>query len=94
MYQRADVLICNREEAVAIGGGDHSNLADLLASLHRLGPKTVAVTDGPQGAYASDGTCRLRVPSYPDPAAPTERTGAGDAFVDARRGVSEGPTIA
>ena len=74
------MLICNREEAVEIGGGDHSDMADLLASLHRLGPEIVVVTDGPEGAYASDGTHRLFVPAYPDPAPPTERTGAGDAF--------------
>ena len=40
----------------------------------------VVVTDGPDGAYAYDGSERLRVPSYPDPLPPTERTGAGDAF--------------
>ena len=38
------------------------------------------VTDGPAGAYASDGRHRFRVPAYPDPAPPKERTGAGDAF--------------
>ena len=80
LYRRTHVLICNREEAVEIGGGNHSDIADLLASLRRLGPEIVVVTDGPEGAYASDGTHRLRVPSYPDPAAPLERTGAGDAF--------------
>ena len=45
-----------------------------------LGPRLVVVTDGPDGAYAYDGSQRLRVPAYPDPAPPTERTGAGDAF--------------
>jgi len=80
LYQRAEVLVCNREEAVEIGGGDHNHLADLLESLHRLGPRTVVVTDGPDGAYASDGSQRYRVPAYPDPTPPKERTGAGDAF--------------
>ena len=27
LYRRAHVLICNREEAVEIGGGDHSDVA-------------------------------------------------------------------
>ena len=38
------------------------------------------VTDGPNGAYASDGQNRFRMPLYPDPAPPVERTGAGDSF--------------
>ena len=66
-----------------IGGGDHGRVDDLLASLHRLGPEIVVVTDGPEGAYASDGSHRYRVPAYPDPAPPKERTGAGDAFSSA-----------
>ena len=83
LYQRSDVLICNREEAVEIGGGDHGRLDDILESLHRLGPEIVVVTDGPDGAYASDGSRRYRVPAYPDPSPPKERTGAGDAFASA-----------
>ena len=80
VYRRTEILICNREEAVAIGGADHGDLAAILESLYVLGPRLVVVTDGPDGAYAYDGSQRLRVPAYPDPAPPTERTGAGDAF--------------
>lgn len=80
IYQRTEVLILNREEAVTVGGGDHGNVHDLIDKLHALGPKTVIVTDGPDGAYASDGEQRLKMPLYPDPAPPVERTGAGDAF--------------
>jgi len=83
LYRRADLLICNREEAVEIGGGDHGQLSEILESLHRLGPRIVVVTDGPDGAYASDGSKRYRVPSFPDPSPPKERTGAGDAFSSA-----------
>jgi 2-dehydro-3-deoxygluconokinase len=83
IYQRSQLLLCNREEAVEIGGGDHGDLGRLLDSLHRLGPRLVVVTDGPQGAYASDGVARYRVPAYPDPHPPKERTGAGDAFASA-----------
>jgi ribokinase len=83
LYRRTEVLICNREEAVDIGGGDHGHMADILESLHRLGPRIAVVTDGPEGAYASDGTRRYRVPAYPDPFPPKERTGAGDAFSSA-----------
>jgi sugar/nucleoside kinase (ribokinase family) len=80
LYQRTAVLILNREEAVLVGGGKHEDMNDLLDKLHELGPQVVVITDGPAGAYASDGTKRLRMPLYPDPAAPVDRTGAGDAF--------------
>jgi sugar/nucleoside kinase (ribokinase family) len=53
---------------------------DLLTKLHTLGPKIVVVTDGPKGAYASDGSQSWFMPPYPDPKPPYERTGAGDAF--------------
>lgn len=79
-YRRAEVVIMNREEAVTVSGGDHDDIHDLIDKLHGLGPKIVVVTDGPAGAYASDGQDRLTMPLYPDPAPPVDRTGAGDAF--------------
>lgn len=80
IYQRSEVLILNREEAARVGGGNHEDVHDLLNKLHDLGPKIVVVTDGPAGAYVSDNQVRLSMPLYPDPAAPIDRTGAGDAF--------------
>jgi len=80
IYKRTEVLILNREEAVTVGGGNHDDIHDLLNKLHDLGPKIVVITDGPKGAYASDGNERLSMPLYPDPAPPLDRTGAGDAF--------------
>jgi ribokinase len=80
LYARTEVLVLNREEAVYVSGGDYHNLHDLFDRLHHIGPKIVVITDGPQGAYASDGHKRLQMPLYPDPAPPVERTGAGDAF--------------
>ena len=80
IYQRTEVLVLNREEAVTVGGGNHADVHDLIDKLHALGPKIVVVTDGPAGAYASDGSKRLKMPLYPDPKPPYERTGAGDAF--------------
>ena len=80
LYARAEVTILNREEAVFVTGGDYHNLHDLLDRLHRLGTKIAVITDGPDGAYASDGHQRLKMPLYPDPEPPKERTGAGDAF--------------
>lgn len=80
IYRRSDVLILNREEAVTVGGGDHEDINDLFDRLHGLGPRIVVITDGPNGAYASDSQNRLKMPLYPDPAPPVSRTGAGDAF--------------
>jgi sugar/nucleoside kinase (ribokinase family) len=80
IYQRTEVLILNREEAVTVGGGNRENIDNLFEHLHALGPKIVVITDGPAGAYASDGQQRFRMPPYPDPKPPFERTGAGDAF--------------
>jgi ribokinase len=80
IYQRSEVLILNREEAALVGGGNHDDLNNLFDHLHALGPKIVVITDGPNGAYSSDGQQRLSMPLYPDPAPPIDRTGAGDAF--------------
>jgi ribokinase len=80
IYQRTAVLILNREEAVLVGGGKHEDINDLFDKLHALGPKVVVITDGPAGAYGSDGQSRYKMPLYPDPAPPVDRTGAGDAF--------------
>jgi len=80
IYKRTRVLILNREEAASVSGGNHDDVHDLISRLHALGPEIVVVTDGPNGAYASDGQKGYKMPLYPDPAPPFERTGAGDAF--------------
>lgn len=80
LYKRTEVLVLNREEAVMVSGGNRDDMHDLMNRLHELGPKIVVITDGPDGAFASDKEQRFRMPPYPDPAPPFERTGAGDAF--------------
>jgi sugar/nucleoside kinase (ribokinase family) len=80
IYQRSEVLAVNREEATTISNGDHHDINDLFDKLHALGPKVVVISDGHAGAYASDGEKRFKMPIYPDPKPPFERTGAGDAF--------------
>jgi ribokinase len=80
LFNRADVLVFNREEAAMVTGGNHEDVHNLLDKMHQIGAKIAAITDGPAGAYASDGQSRLFMPPYPDPAPPVERTGAGDAF--------------
>jgi sugar/nucleoside kinase (ribokinase family) len=80
LYLHTEVLVVNREEAAYVCDGNHDDVHDLFNRLHALGPKTVVITDGPDGAFASDGENRFRMPPYPDPAPPYERTGAGDSF--------------
>jgi ribokinase len=80
LYKRSDLFVCNKEEAARILETEGLTIKELLGELSALGPKTVVITDGTEGAYAYDGTRMLRVPMYPDERAPFERTGAGDAF--------------
>ncbi|MBX4201404.1 carbohydrate kinase family protein [Candidatus Saccharibacteria bacterium] len=80
IYERTEVLAVNREEATTISDGDHHDINDLFDKLHKLGPKIILISDGHAGAYASDGNQRWKMPIYPDPKPPVERTGAGDSF--------------
>lgn len=80
VYKRAELVALNKEEAVYVTGGDVDDIHGLFDKLHALGPKIVVISDGPKGSYASDGENRYKMPLYPDPAPPVERTGAGDAF--------------
>ncbi len=80
VYARSELLAFNREEATMVTGGNYDDLHDLFNRLHDLGPKIVLISDGPNGSYGSDGENRFKMPIYPDPGPPVERTGAGDAF--------------
>lgn len=80
LYRRAELFFCNKEEAQRILEIEEHDIKKLLTAMHALGPKIIAITDGPKGAYASDGTTAWFMPPYPDPKPPYERTGAGDAF--------------
>src|SRR3989344_4684463 len=87
LYRRAEILICNTDEARRILGNEETDPRMLMSALAVLGPKIVVVTDGPKGAYAYDVSTKLAASGemwfmlhYPDPAPPYERTGAGDAF--------------
>ena len=82
LYARTDAFFCNKEEAEKIlNMPSGSDVKELLKGIRALGPKIVAITDGPRGAYAYDAEDRFwQMPIYPDPKPPYERTGAGDAF--------------
>jgi sugar/nucleoside kinase (ribokinase family) len=79
LYRATALVACNKEEAERILDLGPTDIRELLERMHALGPKTVLITDGPNGAYASDGTTVFQVPMYPDQKAPVDRTGAGDA---------------
>jgi ribokinase len=80
IYQNTEVFFCNKEEAQRILKTDETDMLTLLKQMHDLGPTIVCLTDGPDGAYAYDGTNAWFHPIYPDPKPPVERTGAGDSF--------------
>lgn len=80
IYERTEAFFCNKEEAQRILGTRTDDVKKLMTDLRRLGPRIVAITDGPKGAYASDGEEAWFIPMYPDPKPPLQRTGAGDAF--------------
>lgn len=80
VYRRSHIVMMNKEEAQDVSGENTNSIQKLLKGLHRLGPKIVVITDGPNGAFASDGKKVYAMPNYPDPKPPYDRTGAGDAF--------------
>lgn len=81
LYERSDIFFCNVEEAKRILNiHENIDIKDLLIKMHQTGPNVAVITDGPKGAYAYDGYEGYFMRTYPDPKAPYERTGAGDAF--------------
>ena len=80
LYARTHLFICNKQEAQRILKTQETNIRTLLHEIHARGPTITVVTDGPDGAYAFDGSSTFFAPMYPDIAPPKERTGAGDAF--------------
>ena len=80
IYEQTEIFFCNRQEAQRILKKADDEIHGLLEGLRELGPRIVAITDGPKGAYVYDGKEKWFIPMYPDPAPPVSRTGAGDAF--------------
>ncbi len=78
IYSKTDIFFCNVEEAQTILKNQSRELPVLLKGVAGLGPKTVVITDGYDGAYAYDGNNMWFMPIYPH--TPIERTGAGDAY--------------
>ena len=81
LYRRAELVVCNREEALALTGLDASTgPAELLDAVTALGPRRVVVTDARAGATGAERGHHYRVPMFPDQGPVVDRTGAGDAF--------------
>ena len=82
LYAHTEVFFCNKEEAqLILNMHDQDDIPTLAREMSKCcGPKISVITDGPEGAYAFDGTDVWFMPPYPDPAPPYERTGAGDSF--------------
>lgn len=79
-YKITDVLCMNKEEAQGLLETDEYDIKKLLDGLEHLGPHTLIITDGHNGAYMKYDNTYFNMPIYPDSKPPYERTGAGDAF--------------
>lgn len=77
ILRRTEIIFVNKEEAELLVG-DSTDIPGLLYRLHELGPHLAVITDGANGAYASDSVNTYYLPIFP--AKVVEVTGAGDAF--------------
>ena len=80
LYQHAEIFFCNLEEAETILEKETKDVLELSKGIAALGPKMVAISDGPNGAYLYFNNELWHISIYPDIAPPLDRTGAGDAF--------------
>ena len=78
LLARTDALFLNREESMDVLGVKTREVGALVAGFHKLGVKTMVLTDGPDGSYVSDGSKILWLKIFRGPV--VERTGAGDAY--------------
>lgn len=81
IYENTEIFFCNKEEAQEILGSTEQHIPTLIRGIRELGPTLPVITDGPNGAFVIDADDQAwQMPMFPDPAAPVDRTGAGDAF--------------
>ena len=78
LIKKTDVLFVNVEEAQKLLKSRSRNIQTLVSGLHKLGVKTAFLTDGRQGAYASEIGDIFHLPILPGER--VEATGAGDSF--------------
>jgi len=81
VYEATEIFFCNKEEAQEILATTEQHVPTLIRKMRDLGPTMPVITDGPHGAYVVDESDQAwHMPMYPDPAPPSDRTGAGDSF--------------
>ena len=80
VYEASEIFFCNKQEAQRILNSKEEEMLKLMKGVRALGPNIAMITDGPNGAYAMNDEGAWRMPMYPDPAPPVDRTGAGDSF--------------
>lgn len=78
VLQKTEILFLNREEAARVLEVETRDIQELISGFHAMGIPYVVLTDGPNGAYASDQKNIYYLPIYPGKE--IERTGAGDAY--------------
>lgn len=80
IYQKTELFFANKQEAMTILETDSEDMEILATGIKEIGPKTVVLTDGNQGAFALNDTGFWHCPIFPTEEKLLERTGAGDAF--------------
>ena len=83
LLQNTYIFMVNKEEAELYLGVDATDdFRSLLDGVRALGPKIALITDGPKGAYVSDGNEYVYL-GIIEEAPRNEATGAGDSFSSA-----------
>ncbi|MEX1112093.1 MAG: carbohydrate kinase family protein [Candidatus Andersenbacteria bacterium] len=78
LLKHTDILFLNREESAEVLGVKTTDIKELAQGFHDIGVKTMVITDGPDGAYVSDGKQIWYAGIFEGPV--IERTGAGDGY--------------
>lgn len=78
LLRKTNIIFLNREEAAEVLEIESRDVKKIVHALHRIGITVVVLTDGPDGAYASDGKKIQYLRIFRGPV--VERTGAGDAY--------------
>jgi ribokinase len=76
-----DPLVVNEHEARVLLGTTHDSAEEWASALLALGPRSVVITLGAEGALVASGSVPVKVPSVK--VAAIDTTGAGDAFTAA-----------